>query len=77
MEHGLNFLLFYVQKHIIAMAMCYNPALVLDKPLGAPASVKLVYSLWYDSSIIPAEHSAKFSPATIIHNSKYFKWMLL
>ena len=26
------------------MGMCYNPALVRDKPLGAPASVKLVYS---------------------------------
>ena len=24
--------------------MCYNPALVRDKPIGAPASVKLVYS---------------------------------
>ena len=24
--------------------MCYDPALVHDKPLGAPASVKLAYS---------------------------------
>ena len=25
------------------MAMCYDPPLVRDKPLGAPASVKLIY----------------------------------
>ena len=24
--------------------MCYNPPLVRDKPLGVPASVKLVYT---------------------------------
>ena len=24
--------------------MCYNPALIRDKPLGAPASVKQVYN---------------------------------
>ena len=27
--------------------MCYNPALVRDKPLGAPASVKLVYYMFH------------------------------
>ena len=25
------------------MAICYNPALFRDKPLGAPASVKMVH----------------------------------
>ena len=44
MEHGLKHILFYVLKHIVALPMCYNPALVCDKPQGAPASVKLVYS---------------------------------
>ena len=35
----------YVQKHIVALENCHNPPLVRDKPLGVPASVKLVYSL--------------------------------
>ena len=43
MDHGLKHVSFYVQKHVIAMGMCYNPALVGDKPLGSPASVKRVY----------------------------------
>ena len=43
MEHGLKHFSFYVQKHIVTMGMCYNPTLVRDKPLGTPASVKLVY----------------------------------
>ena len=44
MEHGLKHITLYVQKHIAALGMCYNPALVRDKPLGAPASVKSVCS---------------------------------
>ena len=31
-EYGLKHISFYVQKEIVAMAMCYNPALVDDKP---------------------------------------------
>ena len=34
---------FYVQNHMSALAMCYNPGLVRDKPLGVPAYVKLLY----------------------------------
>ena len=34
---------FYVQKHIAALEMCHNQLLVRDKPLGSPASMKLVY----------------------------------
>ena len=44
MEHGLKQNSFHVQKHIVAIAMCYNPVLARDKPLGAPAYVKRVYS---------------------------------
>ena len=44
MEHGSKYITFYVQKHIAPLAMCYNPPRVRDKPLGAPAFVKLVYS---------------------------------
>ena len=33
----------YVQKHIAHRAVCFNFPLVRDKPLGAPAFVKLVY----------------------------------
>ena len=51
MEHGLKHIKFYVQKHIAILAMCYNPALVRDKPLGAPASVKQVY--WMACIISP------------------------
>ena len=43
MEHGLKYITSYVQKHISVLAMCYIPALVRDKPLRAPASVKQVY----------------------------------
>ena len=28
-----------VQKHITHLSMCYNPPIVRDKPLGAPALV--------------------------------------
>ena len=45
MEHGLKYITFYVKKHITHLAMCYNPPLVRDKPLGAYAFVKLVYWL--------------------------------
>ena len=36
------YITFYVQNHIAVLAMCYNPSLVRDKPLGAPAFMKLV-----------------------------------
>ena len=45
MEHGLKYIMFYIQKHIAPLAMCYNPPLVRDKPLGAPTLVKLSYFL--------------------------------
>ena len=50
-EHGLKDLAFYVQKHIASRAMCHNFLLVRDKPLGAPAFVRLVY--W---SSLPKEY---------------------
>ena len=40
-QHGLQYITFYVQKHIATM--CFNPPLVHIKPLGSPAFVKLVY----------------------------------
>ena len=51
----------YVQKHVAVLAMCHNPALVRDKPLGVPASVNLVYYLfipklqWYNRSTLAME----------------------
>ena len=42
MGHGLKRITFYVQKHITALEMRHNQPLIRDKPLGAPASVKLV-----------------------------------
>ena len=44
---------FYVHKHIAHLVMCYNPSLVRDKPLGAPAYVKLVYCLEGNAVISP------------------------
>ena len=42
MEHGLKHITFYVQKHIAALVLCYNPGLDREEPSGAPASVKLM-----------------------------------
>ena len=49
MGHALKLITFYVQKHIVALGMCHKPPLVRDKPLGAPASVKLVYCAFHIS----------------------------
>ena len=46
MEHVFKHITFYDHKHIAALAMCHNPGLVRDKPLGVPTSVKLVYWDW-------------------------------
>ena len=43
-DHDLKHISFYVQKRVVAMGVCYNPALVRGKLLGLPASVKWVYS---------------------------------
>ena len=43
MEHGLKYIMFCLQKHIAALAMCYDSPLVHDKPLGVPTFVKLIY----------------------------------
>ena len=45
MEHGLKDIAFYVQKHITPCTVVITSLLVHDKPLGAPASVKRVYTV--------------------------------
>ena len=45
MEHGLKYIMCYVQKHIAPQAMCCNPPPVHDKQQEATAFVKLVYYL--------------------------------
>ena len=45
MHHGLRYISFYVKKRVVSMGMCYNPALVRDKPLGSHTYVKRVYCL--------------------------------
>ena len=42
---GSNKYYVYVQKHIAPLAVCDNPTVVRDKPLGASAFVKLVYCI--------------------------------
>ena len=40
-----------MSKNIAALEMCDNQLLVRDKPLGAPASVKLVYCHYSDKTV--------------------------
>ena len=37
MEHGLEYITFYVKKHMAYLADCSGPLPVRDQPLGAPA----------------------------------------
>ena len=41
MEHGLEYIMFYVQKYIAHLVACSGPLLVHDRPLEALAFVKL------------------------------------
>ena len=43
MEHGLEYITFYVPKNIVPRTICSYPPLVRDKPLGATEFVRLVY----------------------------------
>ena len=43
MEHGLEYIMFYVQKHIAPVAIWSNPPQVHDKPQGVLTFVKLAY----------------------------------
>ena len=46
MEHGFKDIAHYVYKRIyVPLAVCYNFPLIRDKPLGASAFMRLVYSL--------------------------------
>ena len=50
-------------KHLAALARCHNPALVRDKPLGVPASVKLVYWYWLqDEALCWWQHNLPGDP---------------
>ena len=42
-EHWLEYITCYVQKHIAHLAMCSNPQLVRDNLLGARAIVRVAY----------------------------------
>ena len=41
-KHGLKDIKCCVQRHIAPRAICYNPSLVRDKPLGAPTTTSPV-----------------------------------
>ena len=43
MEHGLEYITIYVQKHMASLAVCSGLQLVRDEPLGAPAFVRFAY----------------------------------
>ena len=42
-EHGLEYISFYVQKHIASLMGCSGPPVVHDGPMGAPVFVRLAY----------------------------------
>ena len=42
MEYGLEYITFYIKKHIAYLAVCSGPLPVRDQPLGAPAFVTLI-----------------------------------
>ena len=60
--------MFYVQKYIAALVMCYNPGLVRNKPLGVAAYVKLVYC-----SEILLEFDSTTAEAPVKFENKYHK----
>ena len=43
MEHGLEYIAFYVQKYIAHLGPCSDSPMVCDGTIGAPAFVKLAY----------------------------------
>ena len=47
MERGLKYILFYVQKHIAPLAICYNPQLVLwQAARSARISETRLFHIW-------------------------------
>ena len=73
MEHGLKYITFCVQKHIVAPAMGYNPPLVRNKPLGAPAFVKLVYCY----ALINLSSTKIFTQRILTAHMQQMLWMIL
>ena len=51
-----------------AVGMCHNPALVHDKPLGAPTFVKLFYEVSIMAADVLAPYIAR-SSATLVLNT--------
>ena len=64
-EHGLKYIMFYVQKHIPHLAACSGPPLVRDGPLGMPTFVKLAY--WTLGSKLQRNLNPKYK--TFIHEN--------
>ena len=76
MEHGLNDIVFYIQKHIAHRTGCYNFSLVPDKPLGRPH----LWNSFVEKITIDAELICQNSPECrqICHISdrwNAFKWI--
>ena len=46
-EHGLEYIMFYVKKRIAHLAVCFGLPLINDKPLIASAFVRLAYSVFH------------------------------
>ena len=73
-KHGLSFITLYVQKHIAALAKCYNLPLVRDKPQWVRAFVKLVYSngqftFWHGCIWFVSEHMSSFFVVSLHHDN--------
>ena len=53
-EHGLEYVTFYVKKHVTPLMVCSGPPLIQDKPIGAPTFVRLAY---WKPCLIPYKES--------------------
>ena len=67
MEHGLEYITFYIQNHIAPLAVCSGPPLVRDKPLGAPAFVRLAncHSFATHRSFVKERYCGTFTLGTV------------
>ena len=66
LDHGLRYIAFYVQKHITHLEIFYNRPLVRDKPLRAPAFLRLIYSIrctQMDDTVVTFNHFLHKYPA--------------
>ena len=68
MEHELEYIALYVQKHTAHLAIYYNLPLIRDKPLGAAAFVRRIY---WEIIRLPSDNDAILKDI-----GKYITWII-